>query len=171
MTELRTKIEELKLPEEVDKAARRELERLANISPQSAEYPVIRTYLDWIVTLPWTVSSDDNLDVPHAREILDRDHYDLEKVKDRILEFLAVRKLKADLHGPILCFVGPPGVGKTSLGHSIAEAMGRKFERIKRRRRARRGRDSRGTAAPTWGRCPASSSAPCATPAPTIRCS
>ena len=129
-TELRQKIDELKLPEEADKAARRELDRLANISPQSAEYPVIRTYLDWIVTLPWTVSSDDNLDVAHARGILDRDHYDLEKVKDRILEFLAVRKLKADLHGPILCFVGPPGVGKTSLGHSIAEAMGRKFERI-----------------------------------------
>ncbi len=91
---------------------------------------MIRTYLDWIITLPWTVNSEDNLDVAHAREILDRDHYDLEKVKDRILEFLAVRKLKADLHGPILCFVGPPGVGKTSLGHSIAEAMGRKFERI-----------------------------------------
>ncbi len=130
ITELRQKVDELKLPEEADKAARRELDRLANISPQSAEYPVIRTYLDWIITLPWTVSSDDNLDVAHARQILDRDHYDLEKVKDRILEFLAVRKLKADLHGPILCFVGPPGVGKTSLGHSIAEAMGRKFERI-----------------------------------------
>ena len=96
----------------------------------SAEYAVIRTYLDWIVTLPWTRSSEDNLDIAHAREILDRDHYDLEKVKDRILEYLAVRKLKADLHGPILCFVGPPGVGKTSLGRSIAEAIGRKFERI-----------------------------------------
>ena len=130
ITELRRKVDELKLPEEADKAARRELDRLANIPPQSAEYPVIRTYLDWIITLPWTVSSEDNLDIGHAREILDRDHYDLDKVKDRILEFLAVRKLKADLHGPILCFVGPPGVGKTSLGHSIAEAMGRKFERI-----------------------------------------
>ncbi len=130
INEIRQKIEELALPEEADKAARRELDRLSNISPQSAEYPVIRTYLDWIITLPWNVHSDDNLDVAHAREILDRDHYDLEKVKDRILEFLAVRKLKDDLHGPILCFVGPPGVGKTSLGHSIAEAMGRKFERI-----------------------------------------
>ena len=130
INELRQKVEELALPEEADKAARRELDRLSNISPQSAEYPVIRTYLDWIITLPWNVHSDDNLDVAHAREILDRDHYDLEKVKDRILEFLAVRKLKDDLHGPILCFVGPPGVGKTSLGHSIAEAMGRKFERI-----------------------------------------
>ena len=130
VNELRRKIEELALPEEVDKAARRELDRLTKISPQSAEYPVIRTYLDWIITLPWSESSEDNLDVKHVREILDRDHYDLDKVKDRILEFLAVRKLKDDLHGPILCFVGPPGVGKTSLGHSIAEAMGRKFERI-----------------------------------------
>ena len=130
MTELRQKLDELGLPEEADKAARRELERLGSISPQSAEYPVIRTYLDWIITLPWSVSSDDDLDIGHAREILDRDHYDLEKVKDRILEYLAVRKLKADLHGPILCFVGPPGVGKTSLGRSIAAAMGRKFERI-----------------------------------------
>ncbi len=130
VNELRAKIDELGLPEEADKAARRELDRLASISPQSAEYPIIRTYLDWIITLPWTASSEDNLDVKHAREILDRDHYDLDKVKDRILEFLAVRKLKADLHGPILCFVGPPGVGKTSLGHSIAAAMGREFERI-----------------------------------------
>lgn len=130
INELRARIDELKLPQEVDRAARRELERLANLSPQSAEYPVIRTYLDWIITLPWNVSSEDNLDIKHAREVLDRDHYDLDKVKDRILEFLAVRKLKPDLHGPILCFVGPPGVGKTSLGHSIAAATGRKFERI-----------------------------------------
>ncbi len=130
ISELRAKIDELKLPEEADKAARRELERLSHISPQSAEYPVIRTYLDWILALPWSVSSEDNLDIVHARQILDRDHYDLDKVKDRILEFLAVRKLKPDLHGPILCFVGPPGVGKTSLGHSIAAATGREFERI-----------------------------------------
>ncbi len=130
IAELRARIEELALPDQVDKAAHRELDRLSSISPQSAEYPVIRTYLDWIITLPWSSSSEDNLDIAHVRQILDRDHYDLEKVKDRILEFLAVRKLKADLRGPILCFVGPPGVGKTSLGHSIAEAMGRKFERI-----------------------------------------
>ena len=130
INELREKLDQLQLPEEIDKAARRELDRLTKIPSQSAEYPVIRTYLDWIITLPWNVSSEDNLDIAHAREILDRDHYDLEKVKDRILEYLAVRKLKADLHGPILCFVGPPGVGKTSLGRSIAEAMGRKFERI-----------------------------------------
>jgi ATP-dependent Lon protease len=130
VNELREQLDKLALPEEIDKVARRELDRLTKIPSQSAEYPVIRTYLDWIITLPWTVSSQDNLDIAHAREILDRDHYDLEKVKDRILEYLAVRKLKADLHGPILCFVGPPGVGKTSLGRSIAEAMGRKFERI-----------------------------------------
>ena len=130
VNELRTKLDQLVLPDDVRKSAEHELERLGQIQPASAEYPVIRTYLDWIVTLPWNISSDDNLDIGHAREILDRDHYDLEKVKDRILEYLAVRKLKSDLHGPILCFVGPPGVGKTSLGHSIAEAMGRKFERI-----------------------------------------
>ena len=130
VNELRAKLDQLVLPDEVRKAAEHELERLAQIQPASAEYPVIRTYLDWIVTLPWSMSSDDNLDIKHAREILDRDHYDLEKVKDRILEYLAVRSLKSDLRGPILCFVGPPGVGKTSLGRSIAEAMGRKFERI-----------------------------------------
>lgn len=130
INELRERLDELQLPEEIDKTARRELDRLSKLQPASAEYPVVRTYLDWIMTLPWSVSSEDNLDIAHAREILDRDHYDLEKVKDRILEYLAVRKLKADLRGPILCFVGPPGVGKTSLGHSIAEAMGRKFERI-----------------------------------------
>ncbi len=130
VNQLREQVDKLGLPEEVDKAARKELDRLANLSPQSAEYPVIRTYLDWIITLPWNVSSEDKLDIKHARAVLDHDHYDLEKVKDRILEYLAVRKLKADLHGPILCFVGPPGVGKTSLGRSIASAMGRKFERI-----------------------------------------
>ncbi len=130
VNELRTKLDALTLPDEVRKSAEHELERLSQIQSASAEYPVIRTYLDWIVTLPWNISSDDNLDIKHAREILDRDHYDLEKVKDRILEYLAVRSLKSDLRGPILCFVGPPGVGKTSLGRSIAEAMGRKFERI-----------------------------------------
>ncbi len=130
VNELRTTLDQLVLPDEVRKAAEHELERLSQIQSASAEYPVIRTYLDWIVTLPWNISSEDNLDIKHAREMLDRDHYDLEKVKDRILEYLAVRSLKSDLHGPILCFVGPPGVGKTSLGRSIAEAMGRKFERI-----------------------------------------
>ena len=128
--ELRTKIEEAELPEEAAKAATKELDRLAKMPPQAAEYTVARTYLDWLVNLPWTKSTDDKLDVVEAKRILDEDHYDLEKVKDRILEYLAVRTLKDDLKGPILCFSGPPGVGKTSLGKSIARAMGRKFVRM-----------------------------------------
>jgi ATP-dependent Lon protease len=128
--ELRTQLDELGLPEEIDKAARRELSRLEKLPPAAAEYGVIRTYLDWIVTLPWSDATDDNLDLGRARRVLDEDHYDLDKVKERILEFLAVGKLKNDLSGPILCFVGPPGVGKTSLGHSIARTLGRKFVRI-----------------------------------------
>jgi ATP-dependent Lon protease len=130
IAELRAKIEEAKLPEEADKAARRELDRLAKLPPAAAEYGVIRTYLEWILTLPWTAVTEDNLDLKRARRILDEDHYDLEKVKERIVEQLAVSKLKADLSGPILCFVGPPGVGKTSLGQSIARTLGRKFVRI-----------------------------------------
>ena len=128
--ELRTRLDELGLPEEIDKAARRELARLEKLPPAAAEYGVIRTYLDWIITLPWTEATEDDLDLRRARRVLDEDHYDLEKVKERILEFLAVGKLKNDLSGPILCFVGPPGVGKTSLGHSIARTLGRKFVRI-----------------------------------------
>jgi ATP-dependent Lon protease len=130
VNELREQIGKANLPEEVDKQARRELERLSKLPTAAAEYGVIRTYLDWIVSLPWAVLTSDNLDVPHARLVLDEDHYDLEDVKDRILEFLAVQKLKAEVTSPILCFVGPPGVGKTSLGKSIARAMGRKFIRI-----------------------------------------
>ena len=118
------------LPEDVDKAVLRELNRLEKLPPAAAEYGVIRTYLDWILTLPWNEVTEDNLDLEHARQILDEDHFDLEKVKERIIEYLAVSKLKNDLTGPILCFVGPPGVGKTSLGHSIARALGRKFARI-----------------------------------------
>jgi ATP-dependent Lon protease len=114
----------------VRKAADNELERLRMIPVESAEHTVVRTYLEWIVNLPWSVSTEDNLDIPHARQVLDEDHYDLEKIKDRILEFLAVRKLKNDSKGPILCFVGPPGTGKTSLGRSVARALGRKFIRI-----------------------------------------
>src|SRR6202035_3950967 len=98
--------------------------------PESAEHTVVRTYLDWLVSVPWSVSTSDNLDIKHARAVLDEDHFDLEKVKERILEFLAVRKLKSDTKGPILCFVGPPGTGKTSLGRSIARALGRKFVRL-----------------------------------------
>ncbi|MBK5225472.1 MAG: endopeptidase La [Thermoleophilia bacterium] len=130
VNELRGQIDELQLPEEVDRQARRELDRLAKMQPAAAEYSVIRTYLDWILTIPWNKSTEDILDITRAQEILDEDHYDLEKVKNRILEYLSVAKLKKDLAGPILCFVGPPGVGKTSLGHSIARALGRKFIRI-----------------------------------------
>jgi ATP-dependent Lon protease len=128
--ELRKKLEEAGLPEEARKAADNELERLRIIPPESAEHTVVRTYLEWLAHLPWAVSTDDNLDIPHARAVLDEDHYDLEKIKDRILEFLAVRQLKKDSKGPILCFVGPPGTGKTSLGRSIARALGRKFVRM-----------------------------------------
>jgi ATP-dependent Lon protease len=128
--ELRRRIDEAKLPEEVLKVANKELKRLSQMNPASAEYTVSRTYLDWILDLPWSISTSDNLDIPAAREVLEKDHYGLEKVKKRILEYLAVRKLKNDMRGPILAFVGPPGVGKTSLGRSIASALGRKFVRI-----------------------------------------
>ncbi|NOZ64263.1 MAG: AAA family ATPase, partial [Caldiserica bacterium] len=128
--ELEEKIKESGMPQEVEKEARRELERLRKLPPQAAEYTVIRTYLDWLINLPWKKSTQDNLDIARARAILDEDHYDLKKVKERILEYLAVRKLKEDMKGPILCFAGPPGVGKTSLGQSIARALGRSFVRI-----------------------------------------
>jgi ATP-dependent Lon protease len=128
--ELRQELEQANLPEHVWKQAERELGRFERLPPQAAEHGVIRSYLEWIASLPWSRSTEDNLDLKHARETLDRDHYDIENVKDRILEFLAVRKLKPDARSSILCFVGPPGVGKTSLGRSIAEAMGRSFERI-----------------------------------------
>jgi ATP-dependent Lon protease len=128
--ELRKRIDEAKMPAEARKAADNELERLRIIPPESAEHTVVRTYLEWLVSLPWSTTTQDNLEIGHARQILDEDHFDLEKVKDRILEYLAVRKLKQDPKGPILCFVGPPGTGKTSLGRSIARAMERKFVRL-----------------------------------------
>ncbi|MFQ5894291.1 MAG: endopeptidase La [Nitrospinota bacterium] len=128
--ELRGKIAQAGMPEEVRKEAERELDRLARMSAAAAEYTVSRTYLDWLIELPWQRSTEDTLDIPEASRILDEDHYDLEKVKKRILEYLSVRKLKRDMRGPMLCFVGPPGVGKTSLGRSIARALGRKFHRI-----------------------------------------
>jgi ATP-dependent Lon protease len=128
--ELRERLDALELPDDVRKAAERELARLERLPAAAAEHGVIRTYLEWILTLPWSEATPDNLDLDHAREILDADHYDLEKVKERIVEYLAVSKLKNDLSGPVLCFVGPPGVGKTSLGQSIARALGRKFVRI-----------------------------------------
>ena len=130
VNELRQRIEEAELPEQAHKAAERELSRLEKLPPAAAEHGVIRTYLEWLVELPWSQETEDNLDIAHARDVLDEDHYDLEKVKDRILEYLAVRKLNPESPGPILCFVGPPGVGKTSLGRSIARALGREFERI-----------------------------------------
>jgi len=130
VNELRRRVEEAELPEQALKAAERELSRLEKLPSAAAEHGVIRSYLEWLVELPWSKRTEDNLDIAHAREVLDADHYDLEKVKDRILEYLAVRKLKPDSPGPILCFVGPPGVGKTSLGRSIAKALGREFERI-----------------------------------------
>jgi ATP-dependent Lon protease len=128
--ELRQKIITTNMPEQVEAEALRELDRLAKMQPGAAEYTVSRTYIDWMIALPWSISTVDNLDIERARQILDEDHYNLKMVKERILEYLAVRRLKKDTKGPILCFVGPPGVGKTSLGQSIARAMNRKFVRI-----------------------------------------
>lgn len=130
LNELRQRIKDANMPEEARKVADKELDRLSKIPPAAAEYTVSRTYIDWLVELPWSKGTEDNLDVAQGKKVLDEDHYNLEKVKKRILEYLAVRKLKKDMKGPILCFVGPPGVGKTSLGRSIARALGRKFVRI-----------------------------------------
>src|SRR5512147_3135884 len=130
LEEFKEKITAAKMPAETEKVALKQFERLKVMQPSSAEYTVTRTYLEWLVELPWAITTEDKLDIPAARDILNADHYDLEKVKKRILEYLAVRKLKTDKKGPILCLVGPPGVGKTSLGKSIARAMGRKFMRI-----------------------------------------
>jgi ATP-dependent Lon protease len=128
--ELRTQLEEAKLPEHIWTVAERELGRFERLPPQSAEHGVIRGYLEWLASLPWSKSTRDNLDLKHARTVLDRDHYDIDRVKDRILEFLAVRKLNPEARSSIVLFVGPPGVGKTSLGRSIASAMEREFERM-----------------------------------------
>jgi len=130
IAELKERLDAIELPEDAHKAAERELARLERLPSAAAEYGVIRTYLEWILSLPWDKTTEDNLDLEQARRILDADHFDLEKVKDRIIEHLAVSKLKQELSGPILCFVGPPGVGKTSLGQSIARTLGRKFVRI-----------------------------------------
>jgi ATP-dependent Lon protease len=128
--ELRKRIAEASLPEHVAAVANREVDRLERMTPAAPEYQMIRTYLDWLLEVPWSKRTEDRLDPIEARRVLDEDHYDLDKVKERIVEYLAVRKLKGDMKGPILCFVGPPGVGKTSLGQSIARAMNRKFVRI-----------------------------------------
>ena len=127
---LRGRIEAAGMPEEAHEQATRELERLAQMPQAAAERGVIRTYLEWMVELPWSKQSEDRLDPEEARRILDEDHYGLDKVKDRIVEYIAVLSLKRDLKGPILCFVGPPGTGKTSLGRSIARALGREFSRV-----------------------------------------
>jgi ATP-dependent Lon protease len=128
--ELRAKIEAANMPEEVKKEAMKELNRLGRMSPMAADYSLTRNYIEWLAVLPWSKSSGTKIDIGKAREILDEDHYELRKVKDRILDYLSVLELKPDMKGPILCFVGPPGVGKTSLGRSIARALGRKFQRI-----------------------------------------
>ncbi|MFZ5907213.1 MAG: endopeptidase La [Nitrospirota bacterium] len=128
--EFRQKIEDAKMPEKVLKEAEKQLKRLEKMHPDSAESATVRTYLDWLVELPWSKSTKDNLDIKAADKVLNEDHYDLEKVKERILEYLSVRKLKEKMKGPILCFIGPPGVGKTSLGRSIARALGREFVRM-----------------------------------------
>ncbi len=128
--EIRDKIKKAKMPEEVKRETNKQLQRLEQMHPEAAEASMVRTYIDWLVETPWSNSTVDNLDIKKAKEVLDEDHYDLEKIKERILEFLGVHKLKKQMKGPILCFVGPPGVGKTSLGKSIAGALGRKFVRI-----------------------------------------
>jgi endopeptidase La len=130
LAELRKRIEDAKLPEAVHATAMREIDRLGRMGPASPEYQMLRTYIDWLLDVPWSVVTTDRIDPVEARRVLDEDHYDLDKVKERIVEYLAVRKLKGDMKGPILCFVGPPGVGKTSLGQSIARAMARKFVRV-----------------------------------------
>jgi len=127
--ELRGRIDSCGMPEDVKKDALKELNRLMRMSPMAADYSLTRNYIEWLVVLPWTKSSGEEVDISKAKDVLDEDHYDLKKVKDRILDYLAVRRLKPDMKGPILCFVGPPGVGKTSLGRSIARALGRKFQR------------------------------------------
>src|SRR5947209_7989551 len=124
------KIVQAGMPDEVKKEALKELGRLSRMSPMAADYSVTRNYIEWLAVLPWNKTSGREIEIPKAKEILDTDHYDLQKVKDRILDYLSVRRLKPTMKGPILCFVGPPGVGKTSLGKSIARALGRKFVRI-----------------------------------------
>jgi len=128
--DLKKKIEEAGMPDEVKKEALKELGRLSRMSPMAADYSLTRNYIEWLAVLPWAKTSGQEIEIPKAKEILDTDHYDLEKVKDRILDYLSVRRLKPNMKGPILCFVGPPGVGKTSLGKSIARALGRKFTRL-----------------------------------------
>jgi endopeptidase La len=130
IAELRKKVEDARLPESVNTVAMREVDRLGRMTAASPEYQMLRTYIDWLLDVPWSTTTEDRIDPIEGRRVLDEDHYDLDKVKERIIEYLSVRKLKGDMKGPILCFVGPPGVGKTSLGQSIARAMSRKFVRL-----------------------------------------
>ncbi|MBF0473986.1 MAG: LON peptidase substrate-binding domain-containing protein, partial [Nitrospirae bacterium] len=129
INEYKSKITKAKMPTNVQKEAEKQLKRIEKMHPDSAEASIVRTYLDWLVELPWSKSTKDNLNIKTAKKILNQDHYDLEKIKERILEYLSVRKLNPKMKGPILCFIGPPGVGKTSLGKSIAKALGREFVR------------------------------------------
>src|SRR5438046_9682761 len=126
ITENKKQIEKAKMPTEVKREADKQLRRLEQMHPESSEASLVRTYLDWLVDLPWSKKTKDNLNIKKAKEVLDEDHYDLEKIKERILEYLAVNKLRRKIKGPILCFVGPPGVGKTSLGRSIAISLDRR---------------------------------------------
>jgi len=130
LNELRKQIDKAKMPTEVKREADKQLRRLEQMHPESSEASLVRTYLDWLVDLPWSKKTKDNINIKKAKQVLDEDHYDLEKVKERILEYLAVNKLRKKIKGPILCFVGPPGVGKTSLGRSIARSLGRNFVRV-----------------------------------------
>ena len=157
------------MPEEVEKQARKELKRLERMPEGAGEYSMIRTYLDWLLELPWQADADPAIDIAQARRILDEDHYGLEKIKKRILEYLAVRKLNPSGKSPILCFVGPPGVGKTSLGQSIAKATNRKFVRMSLGG-VHDEAEIRGIGAPTSARCRATSSRACARWKRAIRC-
>ncbi len=160
LKEIKDKLKAAGLPEEVMAAANKELERLNQMPPMSPEVAVIRTYIDWILDLPWNQETEDNLDVNNAAQVLDANHYGLEKAKDRILEYIAVKSLKPkSSRQPILCFIGPPGTGKTSLGRSIADALGRKFVRLSLGG-VRDEAEIAATAAPTLGRCPAVSCRP-----------
>ena len=168
--EFRKRIEESNMPEKVVKEAEKQLKRLEKMHPDTAEAATVRTYLEWMVEIPWSKASPDNLDIQSAQQVLNEDHYDLEKVKERILEYLAVRKLKEKLKGPILCFVGPPGVGKTSLGKSIARALGREFVRISLGG-VRDEAEIRGHRRTYVGALPDACSKASNRPAPIIRCS
>ena len=130
MNEIKAQLDKAGMPPEVKKEATKQLKRLEQMHPESSESSLVRTYLDWMTELPWSERTEDNLDLKKAKEVLDEDHFNLEKIKERFLEYLAVNKLRKEIRGPILCFVGPPGVGKTSLGKSIARALGRNFARI-----------------------------------------